>query len=73
MSSGTVGAISLGTLFASPGVVNIHADNLTGTGSLTANGGASIAVNNASPDYLIDVLRQAMAHAAPDTGVEREP
>ncbi len=53
VSNGPVGAITLGTLFASPGDVTVHSDSLTGTGTLTANGSASITVNNASPDYLI--------------------
>jgi filamentous hemagglutinin family protein len=53
VSNGPVGAITLGTLFASPGDVTVHSDSLSGSGKLTANGSASITVNNASPDYLI--------------------
>ena len=52
VSSSAVDAIALNTLFASPGNVTVHADTVTGDGSLTANGSASITVTNDSPDYL---------------------
>lgn len=53
VSTVAVDAVLLNTLFASAGNVTVHADTVTGTGSLTANGGASITVNNDSPDYLV--------------------
>ncbi len=53
MSSTAVDGIQLNTLFASAGLVSVTAQNLSGSGSFTANGEASITVNNESPDYLV--------------------
>ncbi|HEV3085266.1 MAG TPA: hypothetical protein VGY66_36260, partial [Gemmataceae bacterium] len=53
ISSDPVGAYTLGTLYASGGVVTVNAGTITGTGSITAYGGPTITVTNNSPDYLI--------------------
>jgi len=53
ISSTPVGAFTLGTLYASGGVVTVNANTITGTGSITAYGGPTITVTNNSPDYLI--------------------
>ena len=53
VSSSAVDAVALNTLFASGGSVNLVAGSVTGGGTLTANGEASITVNNLSPDYLV--------------------
>ncbi len=53
VSTTPVGAFVLGTLYAAGGNVAVHADNLMGSGSITAYGGPSITVTNNSPDYLV--------------------
>ncbi|MDF3983616.1 leukotoxin LktA family filamentous adhesin [Luteibacter sp. PPL554] len=52
-SSGNVQAYLLGSMFASGGNLTVHAGNLTGAGTLTANGGPSVTVANASQAYLV--------------------
>ncbi|MGH2998382.1 MAG: beta strand repeat-containing protein, partial [Gaiellaceae bacterium] len=53
VSSTPVGAVSLSGLYAAGGSVTIDADTLSGIGSVTANGGPQITVDNESPDYLL--------------------
>jgi hypothetical protein len=53
MPSSAVDAIFFGNLFASGGDITVHSGSLTGTGTLVANGAASITVNNDSPKYLV--------------------
>lgn len=57
ISSGTssqlVGAVTLGTLFAAGGTVTVHADALSGSGTVTAYGGPTITVDNQSANYLV--------------------
>ncbi|MCY2964491.1 MAG: hypothetical protein NT069_12795, partial [Planctomycetota bacterium] len=48
-----VGAVTLGSLFASGGTVSINGDSLSGSGSITAYGGPTITVTNSSPDYVL--------------------
>jgi filamentous hemagglutinin family protein len=53
VSSSTVGAFTLGTLFASGGTITINADTLSGNGTLTAFGAPTISVINSSSNYLV--------------------
>ena len=52
-STSPVGALSFGPLYAAGGIVTVNADKLTGDGSITAYGGPTISITNASPDYLV--------------------
>ncbi len=52
-STSPVGALVFGPLYAAGGTVTVNADTLSGGGSITAYGGPTISVTNASPDYLI--------------------
>ncbi|MGN6481772.1 leukotoxin LktA family filamentous adhesin [Luteibacter sp.] len=52
-SSGTVQAYLLGSMFASGGNLTVHAGNITGAGTLTANGSPSVTISNASSAYLV--------------------
>ena len=51
--SAPVGALTLGPMFASGGTVTVNGTTVSGSGSITANGGPTIGINNASPDYLL--------------------
>ena len=53
VSSTNVGAITLGTLYASAGIVTINASDISGNGTITSYGGPTISVTNNSADYLI--------------------
>ena len=53
VTNAPAGAITLGNLFASGGVVVVNADTISGAGSITANGSPAIKVVNASPDTLV--------------------
>jgi hypothetical protein len=53
VSSSTVGAYILDSLYASGGSVSINATTLSGSGTVDAWGGPTITVTNNSPDYLI--------------------
>jgi hypothetical protein len=53
LSTTPVGAVSLGSLFASGGTIAVNASTLLGTGTLTSYGGPTISVTNNSPDYLL--------------------
>ncbi len=56
-STSPVGALIFSPLYAAGGIVTVNADTLTGGGSITAFGGPTISVTNASPDYLVfDVI-----------------
>ena len=44
---------TIGDIYAAPGDVNIEATSLSGAGTVKAEGGATISVLNARPDYLI--------------------
>lgn len=52
MSSTPVDVVAFGSLFASPGIVTVNADTISGGGTVTSNAGASITINNDSGDYL---------------------
>ena len=53
VSSTNVGAITLGTLYASAGIVTINASDISGNGTITSYGGPTISVTNNGADYLI--------------------
>ncbi|MHC5540345.1 beta strand repeat-containing protein, partial [Singulisphaera rosea] len=53
VSTTPVTALTLGGLFASGGTVTVNADDLSGTGHITAYGGPKITVTNESASYLI--------------------
>lgn len=53
VATGTVGAFTVGTLFAAGGTVTVNADTLAGSGSLTSYGAPKITLTNSSPNYLI--------------------
>ncbi len=52
-STSPVGALLFGPLYAAGGTVTVNAGSLAGDGSITAYGGPTISVTNASPDYLV--------------------
>ncbi|HVY08199.1 MAG TPA: leukotoxin LktA family filamentous adhesin [Burkholderiales bacterium] len=52
-SSDDVGAVTLGTLFAAGGTVTVHADTLSGSGTITAHSSPTITVDNQSSNYLV--------------------
>jgi filamentous hemagglutinin family protein len=53
LASNVTGAIRLGSMMAAGGNITVQADSLSGSGSLTANGGPKIQVTNASSRYLL--------------------
>ena len=53
VAQGPVGAIGFGPLSAAGGDVTVDAGTLTGSGRVTAYGGATISIINNSPDYLV--------------------
>ncbi|WP_109993252.1 hypothetical protein [Salinisphaera sp. LB1] len=52
-TQGPTSATTLGSLYAAGGNVTVHADQLSGSGHITAQGGPQINVENASDDYLV--------------------
>ncbi|KKN78394.1 hypothetical protein LCGC14_0350420 [marine sediment metagenome] len=53
ISSTATGSIELGSLLAAGGNITVNADRLSGSGNLTANGGAKIQITNRSSKYLL--------------------
>ena len=53
ISSTATGSIELGSLLAAGGNITVNADSLSGSGNLTANGGAKIQITNRSSKYLL--------------------
>ncbi|TFY97147.1 leukotoxin LktA family filamentous adhesin [Ramlibacter humi] len=53
VSTGTVGAFELGTLYAAGGTATINADTLAGNGTFTSYGSPTISVKNNSGNYLL--------------------
>ncbi len=53
VSTKSVSALTFGTLTVSAGNVNVNADTIQGSGTMTANGAPTISILNNSEDYLI--------------------
>ncbi len=52
-STSPVGALVFSPLYAAGGTVTVNANTLSGYGPITAYGGPTISITNASPDYLV--------------------